>query len=157
MDRLICAWREVVNRKAGAKLAIVGDGVEAETLKALVVRLGLKENIHFAGWADPLPYLRSAACFVLLSRNEGMGRAVVEAMAAGLPCVVSDVCGLRELVDDSVGVRVQAEQPEEVAYALLQHWPAPVSEMARQRARMYSVEVMVDKLLQLYEELLDAA
>ncbi len=157
MDRLIRAWREVVDREKDAKLAIVGDGSEAAALKSLTARLGLRENIHFAGWADPLPYLQSAGCFVLLSRNEGMGRAVVEAMAAGLPCVVSDVCGLRELVSNEVGVRVRADRPKEVARALLRQWSGTTSEAARHRAQAYSVEVMVGKLLQLYEDVLNVA
>jgi len=157
MDRLIHAWREVVNREGNARLAIVGDGPERTALEALCGSLGLSDYIHFAGWAEPLPYLREAESFVLLSRNEGMGRAVVEAMAAGLPCVVSDVCGLKELVDASVGACVNADDPEEVVEALLRNWPSSVSDAARERAYSYSVDVMVSKLLQLYEELLNDA
>jgi len=157
MDRLIRAWREVVRRKPDARLAIVGDGTEAVKLKALTRELGLERRVHFAGWADPLPYLRSARCFVLLSHNEGMGRAVVEAMAAGLPCVVSDVCGLRELVDAEVGMCVDADNPGQVADMLLRDWPAAISGVARRRAQNYSVEAMVGGLLRLYEELLHGA
>ncbi len=157
MDRLIRAWHEVVRRKPEARLAIVGDGVEAAKLKALVRELGLEHRVHFAGWADPLPYLRSARCFVLLSHNEGMGRAVVEAMAAGLPCIVSDVCGLRELVDAEVGMRVEADNPGQVADMLLRDWPAALSGAARRRAQDYSVEAMVEGLLRLYGELLHVA
>lgn len=157
MDRLVRAWSEVVKRDANARLAIVGDGSELPGLKSLAVSLGTDDNIHFAGWTDPLPYLQSAGCFVLLSRNEGMGRAVVEAMATGLPCVVADICGLRELVDTSVGARVNADNPEEVAEALLCNWPSAVSDAARERAGSYSVELMVSKLLQLYEGLLNNA
>ena len=156
MDRLIRAWREVVDRDASARLAIIGDGPELPALQELSEGLGLGNHIHFTGWTEPLPYLRSAKSFVLLSRNEGMGRAVVEAMAVGLPCVVADVCGLRELVDDRVGRRVDADSPSEVAEALCHSWPLEVSEAACQKAFSYSVEVMVDKLMRLYEGLLES-
>ncbi len=157
MDRLLHAWREVVNRDENARLAIIGDGPELFDLQSLADHLNIRDQVHFTGWANPLPFLQSADCFVLLSRNEGMGRVVVEAMAAGLPCIVADVCGLRELVDDRVGARVNADCPDEVADALLQSRPSIVSEAARNRARSYSVEAMVDKLLRLYEGLLKHA
>ena len=93
MERLITAWAKVCERKPDAKLALVGDGEERQALEQLADKLGIANHVYFAGWADPLPYLASSRCFALLSHNEGMGRAVVEAFAAGLPCVVSDVCG----------------------------------------------------------------
>jgi len=108
MDRLLNAWADVVKRKPDARLVIVGDGEERSLLEQQATSLGISEQVHFAGWSDPTPYLADANSFVLLSRNEGMGRAVVEAFAASLPCVVSDVCGLSELVDESVGAVVDA-------------------------------------------------
>jgi glycosyltransferase involved in cell wall biosynthesis len=152
MERLIRAWAEVCRSKPHARLAIVGDGDERERLEAMVVEYGMTENIHFAGWADPIPYLAAARCFVLLSRNEGMGRAVVEAFAASLPCVVSDVCGLSELVDETVGHVVDAEDSAEVAQALLSDWSPAVRDQARQRADHYSVEAMINGLQLVYEK-----
>jgi glycosyltransferase involved in cell wall biosynthesis len=58
---------------------------------------------------------------------------VVEAMTAGLPCVVSDVCGLRELVDDTVGKVVDAEDAQVVAKALMTAWPRDMSRKTRAR------------------------
>lgn len=152
MERLITAWAKVCASKPDAKLALVGDGEERHALEALTSELSIAENIHFAGWADPLPYLASARCFTLLSHNEGMGRAVVEAFAAGLPCVVSDVCGLRELVDDDVGCVVDAEQPEKVASALLKKWGDKTRKAARERAQFYSVEAMMRGLEKVYQD-----
>ncbi|MDQ6968614.1 MAG: glycosyltransferase [Mariprofundaceae bacterium] len=151
MERLLAAWAEVCINKPNAKLALVGDGEERYSLELLAKKLAIAENIYFAGWADPLPYLAAARCFVLLSHNEGMGRAVVEAFAAGLPCVVSNVCGLRELVDDSVGCVVDAQQPTQVANALLKEWDAKTSNAARERAKSYSVEAMIHGLERVYQ------
>ncbi len=151
MQRLITAWAKVCEYKSNAKLALVGDGEERHALELLADKLGIAESIHFAGWTDPLPYLASARCFALLSHNEGMGRAVVEAFAAGLPCVVSDVCGLRELVDDRVGCVVNANNAKEVADALLKEWNDTTINAAREHAKSYSVEVMIHALEELYQ------
>jgi glycosyltransferase involved in cell wall biosynthesis len=153
MDRLICAWAEVCRVRPGARLAIVGDGEERETLELLASELGITENIHFAGWTNPIPYLANARCFALLSRNEGMGRAVVEAFAASLPCVVSSVCGLSELVDDEVGCVVDADSAVEVAHALLTEWSQVIRENACAKANHYSVKVMVDGFERVYEQI----
>lgn len=151
MDRLIRAWAEVCQIKPDARLAIIGDGEERGALESLASDLGVAEQVHFAGWADPLPYLAAANCFTLLSRNEGMGRAVVEAFAASLPCVVSDVCGLSELVDEKVGVVVDAEKSDQVAQSLLREWGPTVRKSARARADHYSVETMINGLESIYE------
>lgn len=150
MERLLKAWAEVIKIRPEAKLALVGDGEDRDALQALCRKLGIDACVHFAGWADPLPYLASARCFTLLSYNEGMGRAVVEAMAAGLPCVVSNVCGLQELVDDTVGQVVNADVPQEVATALLKEFPDDVSERLAKRADQYSVKAMIDGLQGVY-------
>ena len=153
MDRLLRAWAEVRVARPAARLAIVGDGAERPQLEALIGELDLGEHVVLAGWQDPVPYLAAAECFVLLSRNEGMGRAVVEAMAAGLPCVVSDVCGLAELVDDSVGAVVDADDAASVAGALRRHWDDGIGERARARAGDYAEGVMVGRLETLYRDL----
>jgi len=157
MDRLIRAWAHVCRQRPEARLAIVGDGPERERLQAMCRDLDIQEHVHFPGWVDPVPYLAAARCFCLLSRNEGMGRAVVEAFAASLPCVVADVCGLSELVDDHVGVRVRADEAEEVACALLREWGDGVRRAARLRADLYSLEAMMHGIRRVYEEVLAGA
>jgi len=151
MNRLILAWAQVCQLQPNAKLALVGDGEERQALELLTHELGIEKNIHFAGWSDPIPYLAASRRFALLSYNEGMGRAVVEAFAAGLPCIVSNVCGLRELVDDSVGCVVDAEQPEKVAKALLKDWNDQIHHTTKERAKSYSVETMIHGLEELYQ------
>ncbi len=155
MDRLIRAWAMVVKVRPGAKLALIGDGEERRSLERLASRLNILPNVEFAGWAEPLPYLSHAKSFALLSHNEGMGRAVVEAMAASLPCVVSNVCGLKELVDESVGHCVDADDVQAVAKALLSEWPRDMRIAARKRALNYSVAAMMKGLDEIYRDLLE--
>ena len=153
MERLIAAWAIVVQSQPDAMLALVGDGEEKRNLEKLASRLNIIPNVTFVGWTDPLPELAKAKTFALLSHNEGMGRAVVEAMAAGLPCVVSDVCGLRELVDDSVGKVVDADDAQAVAQALMTDWPRDIARNTRERADNYSVAAMMGGLDAAYKKI----
>ncbi|MDQ7003019.1 MAG: glycosyltransferase [Ghiorsea sp.] len=153
MERLIHAWAIVVKTYPDAKLALVGDGEEKKNLERLASSLNLVSHIAFLGWANPLPHLAKAKVFALLSHNEGMGRVVVEAMAAGLPCIVSDVCGLKELVDDSVGRVVDAENAQDVASALMMDWSRDTRNAARERADRYSIQAMMQGLDDIYTEL----
>ncbi len=157
MERLIRAWACVCELKPEARLAIVGDGEERDELEKMRDMLNLRDHIYFAGWRDPVPFLAASRCFALLSHNEGMGRAVVEAMASGLPCVVSNVCGLKELVIKACGAVLDADDAHAVASALLRNWPGSVRMACRERARAYSTEVMVQALQELYDGLLNHA
>ena len=157
MERLIRAWVCVCEMKPDARLAIVGDGEEREQLERMCRMSGIANNVCFTGWSDPVPYLAASRCFALLSHNEGMGRAVVEAMAAGLACVVSDVCGLRELVTGECGQVVDADDADAVAIALLCDWPDVMRTACVERAGAYSVGVMVRALQDLYDGLLKDA
>ncbi|MDX8389204.1 MAG: glycosyltransferase [Mariprofundaceae bacterium] len=150
MDRLIRAWSVLCKQKPDVILVLIGDGPEREFLGSLVQSLNIEKNVYFAGWTDPVPWLAEAESFALLSHNEGMGRAVVEAMAAGLPSVVSNVCGLAELVDDSVGRVVDADDADAVAKALLSEWPDSTRKAANHRAEGYSITGMVDALSKVY-------
>ncbi len=155
MDRLIRAWSRVCERRPDARLAIVGEGERRPELERLTRDLGLEDRVCFAGWRDPVPYLAAARCFALLSRNEGMGRAAVEALAAGLPCVAADVCGLAEVVTPDCGALVDADDAEATAMALLTWMERDVRAAARERARAFSLEAMNEALEALYAELLD--
>ncbi len=80
---------------------LVGDGPERPSVEDLAHKLGLGEYVRFMGARDHeevCEILRLADIFVLASQWEGMPMAVLEAMAAGLPVVATDVGGTRELV-----------------------------------------------------------
>ncbi|MDX8414416.1 MAG: glycosyltransferase [Mariprofundales bacterium] len=149
MDRLLRAWVEVIKQQPQAQLTVVGDGELRENLIAQSRTLGIDASVHFVGWDDPVPWLAQADRFVLLSHNEGMGRAVVEAFAAELPCIVADVCGLAELVDSSVGAVVDGDDAVAVAAALLASYGCQ-DELYR-RAQCYSVAAMINGVGRAYE------
>ena len=85
-------------KKKGAQLVVVGSVNEGVT-RPLVSQLGLKEQVSFAGYVSETEAVRLLAAsriFIFPSRQEGFGLAVGQAMALGLPCVVSDVPALVE-------------------------------------------------------------
>ncbi|MFF5974101.1 glycosyltransferase [Streptomyces sp. NPDC012769] len=91
-DVLLSAWPEVLARVPEARLVLVGDGPDAERLRAAA-----PPSVRFTGAvADPAPWYRAADVVVLPSRWEGMALAPLEAMASGRPVVVGDVDGARE-------------------------------------------------------------
>jgi len=80
---------------------IVGDGPLRESLMEKVKILDLNENIYFAGWTlDVHKYYNDSKICILTSEREGLPMTILEAMATGLPCVVSNVGNINDLVID---------------------------------------------------------
>jgi glycosyltransferase involved in cell wall biosynthesis len=101
-------------------LAIVGDGPERERVEDELARYSLDRRVRLLGERGDVPeLLADADVFLLASRSEGLPLSVIEAMAAGLPVVASDVGGLRELVrDGETGTLVPPGDPAALANAL---------------------------------------
>jgi glycosyltransferase involved in cell wall biosynthesis len=115
-DVLLEAWPEVVREVAGARLVLVGDGPDADRLRA-----GAPGSVTFAGAAaDAAPWYRDADVVVLPSRWEGMALAPLEAMACARPVVVTDVDGARESLppEQLPYCLVPSEDPAALARAL---------------------------------------
>ena len=103
LDVLIRAFASLPpSVREGWRVTLVGDGPERQALEALASDAGLIDSIRFEGFrSDPLLFMRRASIFALPSRFEGMPNALLEAMAAGLPSVVSDASpGPLEMVTD---------------------------------------------------------
>ena len=86
-------------------LTVVGDGSERESLISLASTLGLEKRVHFVGHIPPEQvsnWLAKADILVMTSRSEGRPNAVLEAMAASLPVVASDIPGHRELITSEI-------------------------------------------------------
>lgn len=110
-DLLIEAIAPLLADQPGWQLLIVGEGPARFDLERQIREAGLEGRIHLPGYRDDVPSILAAAdAFVLASRWEGMPNAVLEAMAAGLPVVATDVEGIDELiVDRADGDCLQAE------------------------------------------------
>jgi glycosyltransferase involved in cell wall biosynthesis len=115
---LITGWSQV---RKSAVLVLVGDGPDRNALEQLAARTA-PGRIIFAGHQDdPLPWLVAADVFVLPSLSEGLPGALIEALAASLPCVATDIPGNRELVDHGVtGLLVPVRRPDLLTAAVEQ-------------------------------------
>ncbi len=120
IDILLDAIARVLRDGAQCKCVVVGDGPLRTQLLEQSLKLGLSNQVFFEGFrADVLPYLQSADAFVLTSRAEGLPLSVLEAMACGLPCIVTNVGGSAEAVTNKVdGLVVPPESADAVADAI---------------------------------------
>lgn len=106
---------------------LCGQGALREKLRRYADKAGVLDHIRMPGYQEQMSWIfQNADVFVFPSIQEGMPVALMEAMAAGAPCVVSDIRGNRELVDDAEkhsyqdcgGIRFSYNKPEELQQAL---------------------------------------
>lgn len=137
---LIRAFAAVARKHDDARLLLVGRPHEEEdaALRAEVDILGVGARVHFLGRCarETLPRLLSHAdAFVFPSYTEGSPRAVIEAMACGLPIIATELPGTRTLDPEAAFTRfVPRADTGELARALGAHLASPASDLARRRA-----------------------
>ncbi len=140
------------------KVALVGDGISRLELEAMVEDLNISDRIFFLG-SQPHETIGSwyaaADIFALASPTETQGLVLVEAMAAGLPCVAVNYGGPREIVvNGETGVRVpfDAEAYAHALELLLQNneLRRKFGENGRLRAAAFSPEAMAEGVLAVY-------
>ncbi len=99
---------------------VAGSGPDADSIAAEIERLGLHDSVELLGVRDDVPQILSSAdVFVLSSIYESLPISILEAMAAGLPVVATNVGGVPELVvDQQTGFIVGSRDPEALAQAM---------------------------------------
>jgi glycosyltransferase involved in cell wall biosynthesis len=124
-ETLLKAWRIVADKKPSSKLAVIGKSLTNdlfEKYQSMVEELGLTNNVIVAGQIASrnliVKFLNESKVFVLPTRTEGYGLAVMEAMACSLPCIISDIPALRENFQD-VAVFARPGDAEGFAQAIL--------------------------------------
>ena len=151
-DTLIAAVGEVARHRE-VRLVIAGEGTMRDALEAQIAAAGLAGTVTLAGFAaDTVPLLRRAALFVSASTHEGLGNAIIEAMACGVPVVATDAPhGPREVLGGGaygtlvpVGDVQALAEPRSIA-ALVGARCAPSP--ARTRAHAYTDEAAARALL----------
>lgn len=155
---LLRAFSEVARRVTGARLLIVGDGVERDSIRSEMERLGLQDSVEMLGVRRDVARLLAASdVFVLSSDREGLPIAVLEAMAAGKPVVATGVGDLPLVVRDGETGRVV---PDGDAKAMAEAVIEVLSDEKQSRemgerarclvAEEFSLKAMIERHAQLY-------
>lgn len=143
------------------RFEVMGEGSAEEKLKAQAAELGISDQVRFLGRipaAETHQYYERADIFVLPSANEGMSNALLEALASGLPAIVTDTGGSRELVDEGInGLYIEPGDAQSIADALeklvsnegLRHRMGATS---RAKAEAKNWSSVAEKYLEMYKE-----
>jgi len=140
---LIRAFDEV-RRHRPARLMVLGEGKERQSLEALTRDLALEQHVELPGFVEnPLSFMARSAVLALTSRWEGSPNVLIEAMVCGTPVVSTDCPnGPHEILDGGrLGRLVPVSDSAQLADAILQTLADPVaSELLHQRANEFTVE-----------------
>ena len=106
-ETLLRGFAGFLKRFPGARLVMVGDGPCAGEVRGLAQRLGVGGAVEFMGFRTDVPALmRTFNVFAHAARTEGLGLAILEALAARVPVVASDVGGIPEIVRNGINGRL---------------------------------------------------
>jgi glycosyltransferase involved in cell wall biosynthesis len=160
------AFVRISQRLPRVRLVVAGDGPERGKLERYAETRGCASRVHFAGRVEheDLPaWYRSADVFALTSRFDNSPNVVLEAMAAGVPVIATDVGGVsRYMKNDRNGALVPANDADAVAHALeaILTNPARRDAIGRQNRldalSGFSWRASAERLLSVYERVIDA-
>jgi glycosyltransferase involved in cell wall biosynthesis len=158
---LVRAFDRLATNYPDMELAVVGDGDLFEETKRLAQSCVARDHILLPGFDGSKKWLAWADCFVLPSRIEGLSNALLEAMAAGLPCIANDIPPNREVLDDgNAGFLVPVEDCDALVAAMQDMVEdngkaRSFALKAKKRAKQcYSIKSVAARYVNLYESLL---
>lgn len=161
IDFVLEAFARMLERNAGCRLALIGDGPARGELETQAANLGVTAQVSFLGF---LPrerlrdYLAAARGFLFASQTETQGLVLLEAQAASVPVVAVRASGTSEAVDhDRTGVLVAPGDREAFVGAALRlavddEFHATLSRQARTWAQAFSSEAMAHRMVETYRE-----
>lgn len=165
IDYLVKALPVISKVHPDVRLVIVGEGNMEQELKKLASELGVKERVDFRGYVrhDELPGIyRDADIFVLPSLWEGMSNTLLEAIASGLPVIVTETGGTAELVKDigkgrGNGIIIPKQDPEAISEAVVRllsdrELSATMGKRSREIALEFSWGSVAGQYLAYYEK-----
>ena len=141
----------------------VGKNTQNKDLKKLASKSKFKNNIHLLGHRkDIKSIMKGADIYTQTSKNEGLGRAIIESMCLQKPCVVTDAGGCTELIDDGIsGYIAKNKNPKSIAEKLNLLIDSKERrknfglEAYKRIETLFSIEKTVDETLALYKNLLN--
>ncbi|MBI2410432.1 MAG: glycosyltransferase family 4 protein [Candidatus Kerfeldbacteria bacterium] len=162
IDILIKSFAEIQSSFPQTELEIVGDGNIRVELEALTQALQLSKRVHFHGNMErsELPEIyRQADIFVLPSHNEGMSNTVLEAMASGLPLIITNT-GDAEALASGNGIIIEKNNQTQLTAALTQllrdaKLRQTYASASRIKSLLYSWQQAADEYKKMYQRMLD--
>ncbi len=158
-DILLRAFKKVIDAGYSCHLKWLGDGKYRSGMEALADELGISSKVNFEGNVPAWRVneeLKKADLFILASKTEGLPRAMVEAMAAGLPCIGTRVGGIPELLSDQA--LVEAGDAEALYQKMVQFFQTP--SLMETEARMnwiksqdYREDILAKRRAEFYRQL----
>jgi glycosyltransferase involved in cell wall biosynthesis len=145
----------LATRFPGIRFEIIGEGSAVPEFRRITESLGLTDRVHFAGKLNHeqvMARLKEASLFVFpTSSSDGFPKAVLEALASGLPVVATRVSVLPTLLGEGSGVLIDEPTPEAVAQGVEKALADPSAYEAMSRkaiatARQYSLEAWRDEI-----------
>jgi glycosyltransferase involved in cell wall biosynthesis len=160
---LVKGFKLIAEEYPRAKLLIIGEGTEEDTLREMVDDSGLNTRVIFiAGGGMSEKYLPLFDIFCMPSLHEGLGLSMMEAMAAGKVCIASDVGGLSELISDEYnGLLFPPKDPARIAGTIRKVLSNPLlcerlSANAREKARNnFSIDDSIKKTVNVYKKVME--
>lgn len=156
---IIRCFDRIHNTYPFSRLMLVGDGPCHNELITLANELRIASSVEFPGMVDnPQGYYAVSDVYVQSSHREAMPLSVLEAMAAGLPLVSTDVGGLKDVVDEN-GILVKDNDEQELFHAMLTMIEMPdwkikmMQDASKKTAEKYSSEKMTEQYMEIYDEL----
>jgi len=148
----------LLTRERDIQLVLVGSGTERRELERRAETMGIAGRVTFTGFVpDPSPHISSADAFVLATEYEGFGNVIVEALACGVPTVVSDVpYGPRFILGSTrLGRLVAPGSAKALADGLRVVLERPPTQDERVEARRRAEDFSLDRVAVQFEELID--
>ncbi|MBV6396435.1 MAG: Glycogen synthase [Anaerolineales bacterium] len=163
---LLSAIMRVFEKDPTYTMVIVGDGPLRAELEEIVARARLQERVEFTGvvsQAQVVRILRESELFVMASVSEGFPKALIEAMACGLPVVTTRVGACEDVVKEAqCGIVVQPNAPDHLAGAIYEILASPAlrqryASQAVLASRKYAWQDQAEKVARLYKQLLSVS
>jgi glycosyltransferase involved in cell wall biosynthesis len=158
-DTVIAAAAETRARLPNLHWVLAGEGERRAALESQIQSLGLDENVHLLGHiADAEALIGGADVMVATPIQEGLGTAILDAMALGVPVVASETGGIPELVGGGAGLLVPPRSPVDVANAVVRILTQrdacqAMVRLAAERVTDFSDTRMADALASVYRSM----
>jgi len=157
LEYLILAAQKLKNKGLDWQFVIIGEGPERSKIENLIKKNNLENNVFLIGFiTDAFECLKAFDLFVLPSVKEGQPWTILEAMAAGVPIVATNIAGIPETIEnEKSGLLVEPADPEALSSAIekmLTH-PSLTQECAKNAVKIVREKFNISEMIQKNEEL----